>query len=373
MATKDIRIRVDDKGGLEVIDPGFDVLPILMAINPGFEIRTAPLWGFRAPRFLKLKDAGSGVEPAWLGQEQEEKLWELHDALMDSLKKGETIPPKHADEMSLLDLKIEMAKRLLLHCTLCGRMCGVNRLAGEKGVCGLGTSALVVNNSTHIGEEAPINPSHLISLAGCGLQCRFCQQHELLDVEAIEGDPLKPSLWSGLPNDGARSLSFIGGNPDGSLYAILCFLAKAPADWKLPIVWNSHAYTTPETLRLLENVVDVYVPDFKFYHSLCAKDLANAPEYPALAQYAIKSMCEQNVPVIVRILVLPGHVECCHYPAIDYLSGFSSENLFLSVRGQYFPEWRITEKDRDLMRRPRRDEVESVRIYAMNAGLELVD
>lgn len=127
----------------------------------------------------------------------------------------------------------------------------------------------IASSLIHIAEEPPINPSLLLSLSGCGLRCRYCQQAALLDPASVDGEQLDAAMWEKLCIDGARSLSFIGGNPDESLYAVLRFLATAPSNWELPVVWNCHAYGTPETMRLLDGLVDVYVPDFKYGDEYC--------------------------------------------------------------------------------------------------------
>jgi putative pyruvate formate lyase activating enzyme len=236
----------------------------------------------------------------------------------------------------------------------------------------LGTEAVVAEQFVHIAEEPPINPSLLISLYGCGLRCRYCQQWELLDPAKAGGKRLEASLWESLDIEGARSLSFIGGNPDESLYAILRFLASGPPDWELPVAWNCNAYATPEVVQLLDGVVGAYVPDFKYGDERCSRELSHAPGYPAAARAALRAMIAQHVPVIVRILVLPGHFKCCHVTVLDFLGSLACDNLLVSVRGQYCPDWRINAKDGEMARRPYPEEVGEVREKALSLGLNLV-
>jgi putative pyruvate formate lyase activating enzyme len=223
----------------------------------------------------------------------------------------------------------------------------------------------------HIAEEAPINPCLLLNLAGCGLRCRFCQQSDLLDPASVEGAPLDASLWDTLETTGARSMAFAGGNPDESLYAILQFLATAPADWMLPIVWNCHGAATFETVALLDGVVDVYLPDFKYGADLCGRQLSGIADYPETAQAAIAAMLAQGVPVIVRLLVLPGHGSCCHIPVLERLVSLPGTCL-VSVRGQYCPDFRVTPADGMMARRPTWEEVEVVREKARQCGLRII-
>jgi putative pyruvate formate lyase activating enzyme len=246
-------------------------------------------------------------------------------------------------------------------------------MASERGVCGLGSDALVAEHFVHIGEEAPINPSVIVSLVGCGLRCRFCQQWRLLSPKSARGSTLSPELWAELEVDGAQSLSFVGGNPDESVYQILRFLSAAPDSWSLPIVWNSHAYSTQEVLALLDGVVDAYLPDLKYSNEGCARRLSRIPNYPETAQHSIATMLQQDVPVIVRILVLPEHNRCCHVPALDFLGGVASkEKLYVSLRGQYFPDWQIREGSGPLGRRPATWEMDELQRHAGQLDLTLI-
>lgn len=369
MRQSPLRVRVDDQGTLEIVDPGWDCLELLKSIEPGFQPRREPLPGFVTPRFLQVRAARLGHSIGAIKEVPLDHLWMIHAGAMKDLHTDST--RQYApDEATLLDLKIEIARRLLTRCTLCAHRCGVDRTAGERGVCRLETEAMVAEYFVHIGEEAPINPSLVLNLAGCGLRCRYCQQSAILDPAKVIGERLDGSLWTRLDTDGARSLSFVGGNPDESLYSILRFLASAPNDWSLPVVWNSHAYATPETLALLDGVVDAYVPDYKYGNKACALRLSGAQDYPVIAASAIKAMLAQEVPVFVRILVLPGHMECCHCPTLDSLAGVRDNGtLLISVRGQYCPDWRIGPRDGVLARRVMPEEVDAVRAKAEVLGL----
>jgi len=353
---------------LQIIDPNPKDAELLQFIYPNFTIMSEELPGFNRPGFLSLREAGCGV--CELSDIPEEMLWDIHSNIMHEFRSGNLRPKQH-DQASVLDLKIELAWRMLSHCKLCSQNCGVDRTKGELGVCKLGTKAKVANAFVHIAEETPVNPSFLLSLAGCGLRCRYCQQSGLLDPASVEGRCLKPGIWDELPIEGARSLSFIGGNPDESLYAILRFLRAAPEDWALPIVWNCNAFSTPATLELLDGVVDVYLPDFKYWNPECSKKLSSTPKYPAVAKQAIRMMLAQGAPVIVRILILPGHTECCHLPVLDYLATLEGQ-LMVSIRDQYYPDWQITANDGEMMKRVTAEEVEAVQSKVKELDLTLL-
>lgn len=373
MARTQTRLRVDDVGSLEVVDPGFDSLDLLQALDPQFRIRRAPLPGFSSPRFMYLREVSCDVPAPQLITVSEDALWHAHGAAMHRLRDEKSPPVQARRFASLFDLKIELARRVLASCRFCHHRCGVDRSRGALGVCRLGTEATVAEHFVHIAEEAPINPSLVLNLAGCGLRCRFCQQSALLTPAAVSGEPLAPGLWPRLRTTGARSLSFVGGNPDESLYAILQFLAAAPSHWRLPIVWNCHAYATLETLSLLDGVVDAYVPDFKYGNEACGRHLSAVRDYPATARAAITAMLTQGVPVFVRLLVVPGHIECCHAPTLNVLATLQRDWLCVSVRGQYAPDWQITPGDGALARRPTQEEIEAVRDKVRSLGLTLID
>lgn len=372
MSRKNLKLRVDSEGRLEVVDPGYDTLELIRSINPGFKIETAPLPCFIAPRFQSARKMGCGLSLESLKKSEEGTLWDLHHRLLE--QSTAEARAKHSREASLLDLKIELAYRILKSCRLCGRRCGVDRTIGEKGICGLGMEATVFEHFVHIAEEPPVNPALNIILGGCGLRCKFCQQDHLLDPSSVVGDPLKSPLWRRLNKKGARTLSFIGCNPDESLFAILRFLADAPVRWALPVIWNCHGYATIETLSLLNGLIDAYVTDYKYGNPVCGDNLAGAPGYSDTAFSAIEAMLRQEVPVIVRILILPGHVGCCHIPILERIKAIDKrELLILSVRDQYCPEGSIKQMDKHPMnRRVTADEAHRVRAYAQSQQFNLV-
>lgn len=373
MTRMSTRVRVDDDGRLEVIDPGVDSLELLRAVDPDFRVRWAKLEGFSSPRFLRAREMGCDIAAESLPQMSEEVLWETHAEATRRLREADAGGGRRPCEASVLELKIELARRVLASCRLCAHQCRVDRLGGEVGICRLGAEAAVAEHFVHIAEESPVNPSLVLNLAGCGLRCRFCQQAALLDPYSVVGDRLEPELWQKLRPLGARSLSFVGGNPDESLYAILRFLDGAPAGWKLPVVWNCHAYATTETIGLLDGVADVFLLDFKYGDEACGRKLSAAPDYPETAKAAVTAMLAQGVPVIVRILVLPGHLECCHAPALDFLGSVAGKHLLVSLRDQYSPDWKITASEGALSRRVTAAEATAARRHAVSLGLALVD
>ena len=358
------RFRILEDGRLEIVDPSFEDLKLLQELDPNYKILEANLPGFDSPRFQAARRNGTGSSITDLSVLTDSHLQHLHDKSSTST----SVRPA-TGEASLLHVKAELARRALARCDLCAHRCAINRLQGERGICRLGVEACVADAFSHIGEEAPINPSFVISLTACGLRCRYCQQHALLDPGVASATPISPVLWRESLQQPLRSLSFVGGNPDENLPGILQFLLNAPSNANLPIVWNTHAYSTPRTINLLRGIVDLYLPDFKYGNNDCARRLSRAPQYASVALSAIRQMLAQGVPVIVRILVLPGHLYCCHLPALNALAALRADNLWVSIRDQYSPDHRITSRDQPLNRRPSTGEVQTVAAHADNLGL----
>lgn len=372
VTSRNDRIRILTDGRIEVVDPRLDDLPILRLADPSYSIATASLRGFDGPRLLRTRSTAAGIRRTEMASADSGALWRLHQSSLATLRSVDAPSPALAtDEATVVDLKLELASRELACCRLCARECCVDRLRGEIGLCGLGASLTIADHYVHVAEEAPINPSYVVSAAGCGLRCRFCQQWPLLSPSDLSDIP-PPVLWSTVMQSGATSLSFAGGNPDESLPGILRLLATVPDEFNLPVVWNSHAYSTLDALSLLDGVVDVFLPDLKFGSEPCGRAIAGVTRYPQIAERAIEAMVAQGAHVIVRILVLPGHVECCHLPSLISLARLASDRTMVSIRGQYSPDYRV-DNGGPLDRRPRASEVERVRSAADQLGLTSVD
>lgn len=368
MRRSERRIRIDAKGGLEIIDPGLEDVVLLHSIDSTFRVRSELLPLFIGPRLLVLRERRTGIEATSAGDLPLALLWEAHDAAM---RLHRACRPGIEHGISVLALKSVIAERLMTACVLCARRCRVDRAAGATGACGLAADAYVAEHFVHVAEEAAINPSLVLALRGCALRCRGCQQHKLLDTRAATAELLTEDLWRDLAFDGARSVSFVGGNPDESLAAVLRFLLVTPEDFGLPIVWNNHAYMSDEAIRLLAGVVDCYVPDLKFDRDTCARTYAKVPDYGGTARMSIARLLGDGVPVIVRILMVPGHAECCHIPSLAWLARQETTNLQVSLRTQYAPDWRITALDGPLAGRVSADEVALVESAARVMGLAL--
>jgi putative pyruvate formate lyase activating enzyme len=283
------------------------------------------------------------------------------------------------------------ARRALESCRLCPRGCDARRLEGRAGTCGIGRSALVSSAFPHRGEEDCLRGrrgSGTVFFAGCALRCAFCQNADvswLRQGEERDAEDLAAVfLW--LQAQGCHNLNLV--TPSHVVPQLLEALALAAGrGLRLPVVYNSSGYDTVETLRLLDGVVDVYMPDFKFWRVETAERYAAAPDYPERAREAVLEMHRQAGPlllgtdglarrgVLVRHLVMPGLVE--ESAAIfSWLASEVSRDTYVNVMGQYRPEWRVGEPDgagrrrfAEIDRRPRAWEVDAACEAARRAGL----
>lgn len=243
---------------------------------------------------------------------------------------------------SLLDVKSELSKRLMSSCALCERRCGVNRLAGEKGFCGVGGRPRYSSEFLHMGEEPELVPSHTVFFPGCTFHCVYCQNWDIaMHPEAgrtADPDELAAVLLDGM-QQGSRNANFVGGNPDPNLNVILETARRLGERGKyLPLVWNSNMYTSVEALDLLEGVIDIYLGDFRYGNDDCARELSDVEEYRRVIERNF-AFAFRTAEVIVRHLVLPGHLECCTRPIMEWVSR-NMPGVYFNLMFQYRPDYR---------------------------------
>jgi len=270
-----------------------------------------------------------------------------------------------------LSSRAAFARQMVHRCELCEHRCGVDRVAGQRGFCGADTIARVWRYWVDYAEELPLVPSLLVYLSGCDLRCDFCIS-ESQAFDPRQGLPLT-SEWLddvldwGL-TQGARTLQWIGGEPTIHAPAILEVLAGCRR--RLPIVWKSDFFGTPETWRLLDGVVDLYVADFKFGNDACAQRIAGVPRYFDVVTRNLADVASRG-PLIVRHLLLPGHRECCLQPILAWLRQYLPR-VPLSIRTGYLPRWRAS-RHPELTRPLTPDEGTQALQLAADYGLNVVD
>lgn len=328
-AARKIKVYVTQGGEAHFVDPDLTHVALLRRFHPDFRIRFAwPPHDF-VPNLARTKSVRIGVAREVMAEAEDDFLWQLH---ADCLAGKTAVASGGA--ATLLDLKVELAKRELLACNLCGHRCGVNRFL-TPGKCGLKDKAYLAETFVHIAEEAVLTPAATVKLYNCGLNCAACQAFEIIHVkEAImakQGRLLDGTVWRSCDDFAkAATIEFAGGNPTESLYPVMQTLAEIPPELSTrPMVWNDHSYTTAVAYQLLDGVVDVFLADFKG-SSACVEQTSKVKGYWECATAALAQMVQQRARIIVRILVLPGHLECCHRPALEVLAQYR-ERLWLSV------------------------------------------
>jgi putative pyruvate formate lyase activating enzyme len=247
-------------------------------------------------------------------------------------------------EKSFLDLKIEIALKILENCHFCYRRCYSNRLKGEVGYCRCGPKTLVSTIFPHTGEEPELVPSGTIFTLGCTLRCIHCQNWSISQWlepgEIYSGKQLAIAVEN-LRKSGCRNVNLVGGDPTSWLSQWLEVFRNVKVN--VPIVWNSNSYYSEETAKLLAGFVDVYLLDFKYGPQDCAKKIADAPDY-WMACTRNHLYAKKYGDLIIRVLVLPGHLECCTKPILNWISENLGESVRVNLMFQYRPEWRAHER-----------------------------
>lgn len=257
-----------------------------------------------------------------------------------------------------LDIKIKKAYKKLESCNLCPRNCGVNRIKGEKGYCKSGMEPIVSDFFPHFGEERVLvgrNGSGTIFFTNCNLGCIFCQNYTIshLGIGEIIYIENLAKIMIYLQKLGCNNINLV--TPTHFVPQILASLKVAI--WEglnIPLVYNTSSYENVETLKILEGVVDIYMPDIKFFSREVAKKMANAENYPDVAKEALKEMQRQvgdlvvnengiaERGLLVRHLLLPNDLSGLN-EWLDFLKEEISSNVFLNIMDQYRPLFKAFE------------------------------
>ena len=285
---------------------------------------------------------------------------------------------------------IAKLREILRDCVLCARRCRVDRTAGELGACRAGVEAVVASAGPHFGEEPCLvgrGGSGTIFLAGCNLDCVFCQNSDIshpADVQAA-GAEMPPAriaeLALGLAARGCENINFV--SPTHVAHAVAEAISIArQGGLTVPIVYNCGGYDSVETLRLLDGLIEIYMPDFKWADAAAGKKYSGVADYPAVATAALAEMYRQVGPletdgrgvavrgVLVRHLVLPGDLARSR-DAIDIVAK-TAPRCAINVMGQYRPMFRAAEFP-ELLARPAASEIAALREYATRRALTRVD
>jgi putative pyruvate formate lyase activating enzyme len=326
----------------------------------------------KTAKFLISKKLRADFDPS----EPESVLWELHRelaekyrSLEDALDKTElsladlSSPPK-----SYLDLKVDISKRLLTNCRLCERMERVDRTAGKTGFCKCGRDIAVSSFFAHNGEEPELVPSGTIFTLGCTLRCLYCQNwsiSQMFEPGKKYSSAELAKIVETLRVKGCRNVNLVGGEPTPWLRDWLEVFRLVFVN--VPVIWNSNAYYSPLTADLLGGFVDLFLLDFKYGPGDCSERLSNAPGYwKACTRNHLQAM--RSGELIVRVLVLPGHLECCTEKILEWINRNLGPDTRINLMFQFRPEWRAADVP-ELGRRLTRAEMKRALEVATEIGL----
>lgn len=259
-----------------------------------------------------------------------------------------------ASKTGLLQERIATSRARLDGCTLCPRRCGVDRLAGERGFCHTGEYAEVASFGPHFGEESVLVGEHgsgTIFFCGCNLTCVFCQNYDISHPEPGSCEVVDSVRLGGamaeLERQGCHNINFV--TPSHVIPQILAALPHAiEAGLTVPLVYNCGGYEEVESLRLLEGIVDIYMPDFKFWTGGSGKRYARAADYPEKARAALMEMQRQvgdlqisedglaERGLLVRHLLMPHGLEESR-AILRFLAEQVSRNCYVNIMDQYRP------------------------------------
>lgn len=268
-------------------------------------------------------------------------------------------------------------------CLLCPRKCGINRSTGQTGVCGVSSEIKVARAALHYWEEPCISGkrgSGAVFFSGCSLHCVFCQNREISDGKAgkvISKERLS-DIFMELADKGANNINLV--TPGQYIPDIVWAVNDAKSrGMKLPIIYNTSGYENVTELKLLEGIVDVYLPDFKYMDSTLSARYSRAKDYPSVAKQALSEMVRQQPDVviddatgliqkgvIVRQLLLPGHVNDAK-AVLKYLYDTYHDHVYISMMSQFTP---IALKDYpEINRTVTKREYERLVNYALEIGI----
>lgn len=369
----------------------------------------------RIPCELDL--SGSTEEELWM---EHGRLTERFLELWESIRRKQTALAAHERvEPSLLDLSVEIVRRMLRHCDFCRWNCRVDRSVGAKhGTCQLTDGSRVGSYFHHRGEELVFRGtegSGTIFFTSCNLRCSFCQNGNI-SHDKYNGVEMQPSqvaaIASQLRVEGCHNINWVGGEPTIHLHTIVEAIQhlamgnpdaadlrdaeRAKADGfigrrgrsvhgfykgelNVPMLWNSNFFMSEPTMQILRPLMDVWLPDFKFGSDRCAISLAKTPWYWDTITRNHRLVYDWGEDMVIRHLVMPGHVECCTTPVLRWIAEHTPQAP-VNVMDQYHPDYacdpgsaQYDPRYASLARRPDWREIREAYDIARGLGLRFED
>ena len=292
-------------------------------------------------------------------------------------------------ESGELERRVGRALEALKSCEVCPRDCGVDRLADKFAVCKTGRYAVVGSYFAHFGEEDCLRGSKgsgTIFFSGCNLRCVFCQNFDI--SWQLRGTPAPPeklaAMMLELQAEGCHNINFV--TPEHVVPQIIEALPLAiEGGLRLPLVYNTSAYDSMESLELMDGVVDIYMPDFKYWDSEMARKYSKAPDYPEVARRTIKEMHRQVGELVtdeeglavrglmIRHLVMPEQIAGTR-EVMRWIAQELSPHTYVNVMAQYYPAGKVSRQEYpEINRCLTSPEYEAALDEAGRAGLKRLD
>ena len=288
-----------------------------------------------------------------------------------------------------LPRRVERALELLRSCQACPRHCHVNRLDDKFAVCRTGRYATVSSYAPHHGEEDCLRGwcgSGTIFISGCNLRCVFCQNFDISwQVRGLPAPPRKlAAMMLELQACGCHNINFV--TPEHVVPQLVEALPEAIAGGlRLPLVYNTSGYDAPECLELLDGIVDIYMPDFKYWDSEMARKYSRAPDYPQVARRGLKEMHRQvgdlvidenglaKRGLLIRHLLMPGNIAGTG-EIMRWIAQELSPTTYVNLMPQYYPAGKVTRSEfPEIDRRVTPREYERALDEFRRAGLKRLD
>lgn len=239
--------------------------------------------------------------------------------------------------------RMELGTGVLAACEICHHRCGVNRLEGPAGRCGAGAEPNVFSAQVEVGDEHEIIPAYAIALAGCNMRCAFCitgdeswhpRRGRWSDAASV-ADRAAAAIESGR----AKTLQVLGGEPTVHLPWLIKLAGAMPENARL--VLKTNGLSTAAAREILDGLFDIWIVDFKFGNDSCAAKLSHTPGYIGAVRETLV-WAASHTDLIIRHLLMPGHVSCCWRSVAEWIS-VHLPGAKVSLRSGYWPAWRAAD------------------------------
>jgi putative pyruvate formate lyase activating enzyme len=379
------KIVIGEDGETIIVGPSPEIITALNVELP--KLTRVPFPNQFIPRIKLAFSFSSGIPRDGLRTVSERELIKAIEQYLGTVKKQEPLSKsissilKANPSSSVLDVMTEWTGRALKKCQLCRWDCSVNRYQ-HPGRCRLDSRAyfepLFVNATEEWGQSLTCN------VAGCDWDCHFCNQPDLLirSKEYVVGslDLLSPEIfwkqfleihtrYSGKPGS-PQALSIAGGNPDDSLDAVLRVLSKTPFHFELPMIWQTNGYTSADSLKIIAGISDGIAVSYKFSDA-CASTMGAPPKCLSASLRNLEWLTTEAPPtlIIARLLLLPGHVDCCFKKIVDSLVEYR-DRIWVTLLDAYVPSYKASG---NLTRFLKGEEIETAKSVLRKAKFRLTD